>query len=81
MTRRRVQPPFESQAEGTIGIKGGLDGSDRTVVVPLTPADYALALRAHDRKLEVSCLGYLARKGTHSTLADPIEFTAPEGFF
>jgi hypothetical protein len=71
------------EPEGTIGIRGKLadQDEDRMIIVPLQPQDYERALRAHDRRLEVTCSGVLERRGTHLRLADPIEFHAPDVLF
>jgi hypothetical protein len=71
------------EPDGTIGIRGRLEDQDeeRMVVVPLRPQDYERALRAHDRRLEVTCSGVLEHRGTHFRLGEPIEFLAPVVLF
>jgi hypothetical protein len=72
---------MEGESEGVIGIRGVVDSEERTVAVPLGPTDYARAIHAHEQGLPVSASGVLERRGTHTALAEPIEFQAPEPLF
>lgn len=70
----------ESRPDGAIGIKGDIDGTERTIVVRLSAEDYARALHAHELRVPVTCSGVLEQRGTHSVLEEPVDFTAPEPF-
>ncbi len=54
----------DTAREGTVTILGFVEGSPRRVTLQLEPAEYAVAIRAHEERLPVQCAGVLRRTAT-----------------
>jgi hypothetical protein len=60
--------------EGDITLDAYVDGKLHRVIIPLGPSDYSLALRAHDDRRIVTCVGDLMKQGRGYRLQNPRYF-------
>jgi len=60
-----------SATEGTVTIRGFVDGRLRAVELSLGEPQYGLAVRAHAERLSVFCIGELRRRGPSFVLENP----------
>lgn len=63
---------------GTITVFGFVDERPKNIAVQLEEREYALAIRAHENRIPISCVGELVREGPTYRLADPRHFTLQE---
>jgi hypothetical protein len=60
--------------EGDVTITGSADGQMRRITLRLGPNTYSEAVRAHDERRTVRCIGELVREGGGYRLKDPRHF-------
>lgn len=70
---KRLDRPAQ-QENGTITIEATVATIEKLIMVELTPADYALAIEAHQAKDVVSCHGNLHVKARTARLLEPAAF-------
>jgi hypothetical protein len=63
-----------TESQGDITLDALLDGSMHRIVISLGPEDYSLALKAHDERRVVMCVGDLAKQGRGFRLQNPRYF-------
>jgi hypothetical protein len=69
----------ESAAEGTVTIRGFVEGRPRAVELRLREPEYGLAVRAHAERLPVFCVGELRKRGATFVLENAREVTLETG--
>jgi hypothetical protein len=62
------------EVEGDIKLDAYVDGKFHRVSIPLGPAEYSVALRAHDERRVVTCIGDLVKQGRGYRLQNPHHF-------
>jgi hypothetical protein len=60
-----------NEIQGDITLDALVDGSMHRVSITLSPEDYSLALRAHDERKVVTCVGELIKQGRGYRLRNP----------
>jgi hypothetical protein len=61
-------------AEGDVTIVGGVDGQMRSITLRFGPETYSLAIKAHQDRRPVRCVGELVKEGRSYRLRDPRHF-------
>lgn len=69
----------EAATEGTVTIRGFVEGRLRAVELRLGEPEYGLAVRAHAERLSVFCVGELKKRGPSFVLENARQFAVESG--